>query len=805
MAGIQEYLDKIKNAVYGREVRQAIHDGIEQCYKDGKAGAVDLEARQRIDEFTHLAEGSTTGDAELIDGRTVGGETFTNIGGAIRGVNDSSDNKFITLINSISSDIDPLSVQFRYGNSAMTMIKSSLIPVEEGYTLFNSIPQINTSWVRFNFYEYDESKAQIGTAKYFWGLRKYTSTTSNVKYVEVRVTVGTNEAISTDTLNALSDTVKLYQAPPFTERGDDTVIKDVFIYGVWSESDSPTAIMPYYSGMAQRFFSSHLYSTANVERITNLYPNKYDFWLLYYDENYSLLSQGSWHTNWTDIENTNASYFAIGVRGHDNASVDPEDVIADLENGCFTKNQFFVYGSLDSSGNYMGTGNNRMVSDFAEVSDGYVILNNHNYDYMIYLYDANKTFIKYTPWQSFKADASYETIDSFPVKDGYVRVIIAKQDHSANMNGDDIKAFGTLFSVYEKTLEDEALLDNYYGYPTYYEDEINATIKSVGENTDLDSVNFVMITDLHNNGETASQFLRSQIESIRKIKDSCKLDFVVLGGDISDGLYADKDKCLDNYTKVVNRFNHIGVPILALRGNHDDNSYQGSNAVDKIVSRKDYYRRVISVLADNVMSDNYTYYHHDFGSTRVICLDYLDYPDTIVEGSYQYVARGGAWRGYSDDQVRWFCELLQNTDHEKVIVASHYSTNSKLMLETQGGVVDRNAENISSAMIAYNNRSTFSFGGRTYDFSSKTGKILIQISGHSHAFGAFKEDGIVWSTTGSPSPEVTRRVFDDSQYETMSSRPYFTSDEPHFNVFCVKENKVNVISFGAMGDKEFDL
>lgn len=88
MAGIEDYLEQILSAVYGKDVRQAIHDGIEQCYMDGKVGAVDLEARQRIDEFTHLADGSTTGDAELQDIRVTatpfGADTYPNAGDAVR-------------------------------------------------------------------------------------------------------------------------------------------------------------------------------------------------------------------------------------------------------------------------------------------------------------------------------------------------------------------------------------------------------------------------------------------------------------------------------------------------------------------------------------------------------------------------------------------------------------------------------------------------------------------------------------------------------------------------------------------------
>lgn len=55
MSNIIDYLQKILSSRYGKDVRQAIHDGILTCYEDGKAGAIDLVARERIDALESSA------------------------------------------------------------------------------------------------------------------------------------------------------------------------------------------------------------------------------------------------------------------------------------------------------------------------------------------------------------------------------------------------------------------------------------------------------------------------------------------------------------------------------------------------------------------------------------------------------------------------------------------------------------------------------------------------------------------------------------------------------------------------------
>lgn len=81
---IEEFLNKILSSRYGKDVRQAIHDGIHQCYEDGKAGATDLIAREQIANLV-ANNNPTAGNSELLDIRvSYDGKTYESAGESVR-------------------------------------------------------------------------------------------------------------------------------------------------------------------------------------------------------------------------------------------------------------------------------------------------------------------------------------------------------------------------------------------------------------------------------------------------------------------------------------------------------------------------------------------------------------------------------------------------------------------------------------------------------------------------------------------------------------------------------------------------
>lgn len=101
MADITELLRNIRTKIYGKDVRQAIHDAIQQCYLDGKVGAIDMVARNQISNLV-AENNNTSGNSELTDIRVgADGTKYPSAGEAVR-----------TQIKNISSSQEEIQTQF---------------------------------------------------------------------------------------------------------------------------------------------------------------------------------------------------------------------------------------------------------------------------------------------------------------------------------------------------------------------------------------------------------------------------------------------------------------------------------------------------------------------------------------------------------------------------------------------------------------------------------------------------------------------------------------------------------------------
>jgi predicted phosphodiesterase len=206
----------------------------------------------------------------------------------------------------------------------------------------------------------------------------------------------------------------------------------------------------------------------------------------------------------------------------------------------------------------------------------------------------------------------------------------------------------------------------------------------------------------------------SYIDNIRDFFNNSPVDYVICGGDwLTEHKQSIAVKDLAWIDGIMNKtFQKSYYPVY---GNHDNN-YQGEldntsdrSANDGALSNQqmiNLWFRKYGKMYYSFMGSNTKFYVFDTGIDWVTAMD-----------SYKW------------EQVEWFAGcLLSNTD-EHIALVLHIVTISGSIF---GQNVTPIADNILTVADAFNNRTSLTLNGQTYDFSESQGTVHVALCGHTH-------------------------------------------------------------------------
>lgn len=339
-----------------------------------------------------------------------------------------------------------------------------------------------------------------------------------------------------------------------------------------------------------------------------------------------------------------------------------------------------------------------------------------------------------------------------------------------------------------------------------------------GENT----VNYIFITDIHYNNE---DYLVKQSElAVKAANENDNIDFVVIGGDITTGMFTTKQACIDAMHTVLKPFENCEKPVFVLMGNHDDNSYaldiNGTFDLSLVLSDKDWNSQIIDKYVNNnitvVQDKDYNdskYYYYDLESkkTRIIALDALDYRATYDENGtvtnlplqnanaatdYLKYYCGRTYWGYSEKQIKWLAETALGTLPEgyDVVFLSHMGIDDPT--NAFGSKVHYGTE-LRKVIEAFNNGKTYG----SVRFNTKSGKIISYQFGHQHIeLSNYESDLNLWQVCTSTA-SVVQRLTDSNVNDHSLPWRYFersnnTATEAAFNVMSVSRKRIYRFAVG---------
>ncbi len=303
----------------------------------------------------------------------------------------------------------------------------------------------------------------------------------------------------------------------------------------------------------------------------------------------------------------------------------------------------------------------------------------------------------------------------------------------------------------------EAVMDTvHYGITSYHTDEYEDTRNKLLQSQNNGTFSFLSLTDIHIDyikdvqegeywyttpvgGKLPDRYnVQREIAMVIEMANTTDVDCIILGGDLIHGTSSHASSLADlNYLAQV--FQKAKVPVIAARGNHDNNDYHGKPcALQHIITNEEWTTTLIDPLAKNAeavhddANDAYSpYYYVDFPEkkTRVVVLDAWNYPLISNDGIHSVYAAENGWSMYGDNaQVEWLAKVALDAELQgwNYVLSSHAPT-----VGDESGT-STNANLIRSIITAFNNKTTVNVFGTTMDYSNYDGQIPLNISGHTH-------------------------------------------------------------------------
>lgn len=199
------------------------------------------------------------------------------------------------------------------------------------------------------------------------------------------------------------------------------------------------------------------------------------------------------------------------------------------------------------------------------------------------------------------------------------------------------------------------------------------------------------------------------LNRMKKCFDNTPTNFVLCGGDwLTEHKKSIALKALGQIDGMMNSlFPEKYYPVF---GNHD-NDYQGELDTTSSTSAND------GALSNQQMVNLWfrkwgkMYYSFLGTATRFYAFD-TGLDDNLDMTAYRW------------EQIDWFAGLLAQNDDEHNIVVMH--------IESVNSYITEFAKNITLLADAYNNKTSITLNGQTYNFSAATGKVHCALCGHTH-------------------------------------------------------------------------